>query len=289
MIWLPFTLGLGAAIGFGWYSHDWISAGFVLFITFMAWRGFYRGGATIVASIVAILAAIRWAGSLSPLTSRFLDQVVEVPDHWRGPVYLAFAGMSMAVGCYVSIRILATLVLLRLPGLKGVDRWAGALLGALQGGILGLLLLLSAVVLEPVASRHVQQHATKEERTWQHRLSAFTVMFVHHARESSVSILLDAMRPVTKRLSAEEMAKVLPVQRHSDATTQTHLLQLADSLRNDPVVLRDFARQFGFDEEAVRAVLDSPEFSAIVEPLSSRIPSSQGIKESDGARRSLSP
>ncbi|HEY6563922.1 MAG TPA: CvpA family protein, partial [Pirellulaceae bacterium] len=267
------ALGAGAALGFGWVAEDWIASGWILLVLLLALRGFHHGGAALAASVLAMLAAFRWSASLAPLASTILPEFVAVPASHKGFVDLAVSGLSIALCVYIAVRIFAMLIFAILPGLTSINRWIGGLLGALQGGLLGALVLFAGLVLEPAAARQIRSDATPSGHPLIQQLSGYVVTFVQRARRSSIRPVLAAMDPLKRDLHqrAQQMAKTISLRTVTDPGTQAGLEQMAQDLRHDEAALHDFATQFGLDEASVRAVLESSDFQALLRD-SSRAP-----------------
>ena len=260
------ALGAGATIGFGLIAKDWITASFMLAILIMSLRGFSKGGATIAASVLAMAAGVHWAELAAPTTSETLDNFFNIPDQFREPASLVGAGILIAACVYLVTRVSRFWILKSLPFLKRIDQWVGAVMGAVQGGLLVVLVLFSASTVEPIAQRQARQPYDQQSNPVTRRVCDNVIRFMDSARESSLRPVLSAMDPLKKRINdqAQEMAHQLSQRPALDPAMHTGLRSMADQLRNDPDALRNFSSRFGIDETSVRTVLESEKFRAMI-------------------------
>ena len=260
------AVGLGAAVGFAGISDDWIAAGFVILVTLAAYFGYWSGVVKIAASVLGILAAIRFAGPFSPLVADYSDRLFDVPERFRGLISIGCAGVLVAIVVIVSLRIAGHVIFRSNPQLRVTDRWMGAAIGAIQGVIISAMILFAAMMLEPIAAKHVTSNSEIQSFGVLDQLPSNIVSFTQLARQSSVGTLMDAMVPWQDGFNerVQKLTETIVTNNGDDASLQQALKQLVEDVRNDPNKQKSLSSQSGIDEQTLRSILDSSEFEEAI-------------------------
>lgn len=132
----------------------WVDALAVLVIGISAWKGAARGAVWQLAVIGSVVACILVAGELSPQVEQNLP--FEQPlKHWAA-VGLVYAGVSLVV--FLVARVLRGW----LEKVKFVeyDRHWGAILGAIKGGAVVLIVTSLLLILAPTTHEMIRQSVT---------------------------------------------------------------------------------------------------------------------------------
>ena len=182
-----------------------------------------------------MLLAIRYAVVVAPKVAPYLDRFVDLPPSLREPIVVFAGGCLIAVAAYLVARIAHGLVLHSMPQWKGIDRWLGAALGAVQGVIISLILLFSLLVLEPIAQRHLAGAQSGAE--WSLLpMSAKVVNWSAKVRLSSVGVLMDEMEPLRLRFNdrLQHLTETISAEAMQEPTIQAMLPDFIEGLHNNP-------------------------------------------------------
>jgi uncharacterized membrane protein required for colicin V production len=216
--------------------------------------------------VLGILAAIRFAVPFSPLVADYSDRIFDVPERFRGPISIGCAGVLVAIVVIVSLRIAGHVIFRSNPQLRFADRWMGAVIGAIQGVIISAMILFAAMMLEPIAEKHVISNSEMQSDGVLDQLPGNIVSFTQLARQSSVGTLMDAMVPWQDRFNerVQKMTETIVTNNGDDASLQQALKQLVEDVRNDPNKQKSLSSQSGIDEQTLRSILDSSEFEEAI-------------------------
>ena len=261
------AIGVGAAIGFGFVAEDWISAGFVLLVVLTAYVGYWSGMIKIAASILGLLAGIRFAPTFSSAIEGSTAQWSFIPELFRTPLSLLIAGAFVAVGVILMVRLVSYFLFQWKPHWKGADRWAGAALGGVQGVVISAMLLFAMVVLEPILKEHASQSAAADRPGAFDQWSRNVTSFTEKARSSSIGPVMETLDPMRDRLQdqVDQVTETIISKTDGNGGMQQRISQLVQEFREDPDAQQELAERSGLDLETIRAILSSSKIEQAIQ------------------------
>jgi len=262
------ALLIGVAVGFGNIVGDWVSAGFLFLVIFMAYIGYWSGGVKIASSVLSLLAAIRFAPTFSPYVAEWCDELVAIPDAFREPISLVGAGILTALVVVITLRVTASFVFQSKPGWKHVNRWFGLAAGLVQGVVIGAIILLGIGMLEPIAKQQLASRGRAKVGGFVQQWPGKVVAFSKTIKESTIG---KAVEPMQDRFRGklDKMSGAMVSQTDNDGSLHRKLMKMVKDVREDPTSRKHLARTLGVDEGTLQNVFESPKFDKTLRKVSS--------------------
>ena len=152
------------------------------------------------------------------------------------------------------------------PHWKGVDRWTGALAGAVQGVAISAVLLFGLVVLDPIAKEFEARSRNGPSMGMLDQFPRKVADFTEGARASAIGTLMEKMDPAGQRYNqrVQKMAKSITVNMHKDAPFEEKMNEILQEFRGDPQAQRVLSERSGIDRKTLRRILHSPEMDRAI-------------------------
>lgn len=139
-LFLVTTLGALAAAGYFASKGDWVGLAFVLVMFFGCITGFHYGAASFLASLLGLAVASHCAPALGTAYEHEVANWFHTSGIVNRVLSIGLAGVAIVIVVTLFVKLVTSMMFYRVRGLDFVNRWAGMIIGTIQGAVAALLL-----------------------------------------------------------------------------------------------------------------------------------------------------
>ena len=261
--------GLAAAVHLGLGKQDWMTAGCIVLVMITAYRGYRAGACRIVASVIGLLAASKYAVTTGPFLENWLQETLGVTGVVNRLAGIGMAGLLIAFVVAVVLGIAASFLLKCKPSWQNGDRCLGTMLGICKGCLMVALAGLALLTVEPMVAQRLAATSPFTRQASAGRVASNALALSKSLRESAVGKSLNSMQ-ASPWFGQVGQAEAIAEKISSPASFEETFYRLSDNesllrLARDPAVRELLTSGQAFDPTAILSLMDRPEIQELNE------------------------
>lgn len=248
---------------------------FVALMLITALNGYWMGATRITATLLGMLLAVPLAAPVGRLLEGFCSSIF-------GATGLLNRMIAVGVGAVVVILVIGAALtfpfkawLKKRPAWKKADRFAGSILGAAEGVVLGAFLIWAVLVIEPVAARHLAEVEASQGRLAAHQGARWIARSAAAVRDSAVGRAAGVANPLKElrifRFFEEAQTVLNDTRMRERFVNHPNMKAIAElpSIKKAQQLLLENAQIVNFEDglsnEELRTLLQHPRFLEILD------------------------
>jgi hypothetical protein len=277
--WTPTTLLiLGILLGLAIFMFalgNVVTRIFVVLIVCTTLHGCWLGASRVAAAIIGMLAALVLAAPVGKALEGMCASVAGLSGLANRLLSIGVAGVLVIIVVSTVISFPLTRMMRKRPLWRRCDRVIGGGLGMVEGAILGMLVIWTILVAEPILARNLAEANRPGSNLRPHRMSGALVSAAQVARESAVGRAIGASNPLKEMriiTLLHDAQTVLTNQRSREAFLnhpaiaqlrhRESVQRVVDTLAAEAQLVN---LEDGLSAQEVRALLESPKLLAALD------------------------